>query len=126
MSDNEDWKDLDKSVLADADDWNKGTDMLEFEEAKKVVEKWNALIRDLGFMTFDMVITVNDFMRGFWDGFKKGVSDIEKCLDGLGIYVKEYRLYSRETVKARERSRRNNLTVKRHKHGRTQRTRVRR
>ena len=52
---------------------------------------------------------------------------IEEFVEALGVdWCRNQGVYLRSRAKAQDRSRRNNQTVKRYKHGRTQRTRVKR
>lgn len=82
-------------------------------------------------MISDFIKVANDIMRGFEDGFVRTLKDL---IERLGIFVdalgeercRNQRVYWRSRYKAVDRSRRNNRTVKRYKHGRTQRTRVKR
>lgn len=62
------------------------------------------------------------FVLKFANQITTSISKTVKWLDKFN--TPEYRAYLRRGKKAYERSRRNNLTVKCHKHGRTQRTRV--
>lgn len=74
---------------------------------------------------------VEDIFYAIKDGFTRTLKDLN---EQLGIFVNalgeawyhNQRVYWRSRYKALDRSRRNNQTVKRYKHGRTQRTRVKR
>ena len=101
MNDKESWKDLDRSVL---------------DDLKEPLKAASEMIFDLG------CIIADAFVKG-WEQVSYVFDKIMKAYPGPEG-IRKVRCKMRAYEKTRARSQRNSRHVKRHKHGRTQRTRV--
>lgn len=101
MNDKESWKDLDRSVL---------------DDLEKPLKAASEQLSEIGNIVADA------FVKG-WEQVSYAFDEIMKALPNPEN-IRKIRCKMRAYEKTRARSQRNSRHVKRHKHGRTQRTRV--